>query len=344
MADKDSNDFGNFYYSAPEPSAGLDQFSINSNPSSQSSSSRNAPPSVSIDISDSFDFKSQIAHITNSTASSMADKDSNDFGNFYYSAPEPSAGLDQFSINSNPSSQSSSSRNAPPSVSIDISDSFDFKSQIAQQVASKLSTNARGFLDFYANIELIKPYFQVTEKDLLIRISQTFIPNGKSDLITKSSDLYGPTLIFFTLIAIILLAMKLSHTSVSDGTLVGTAMTACFTYWVAVSLLFYSLCYLCTVSISLFQILSIFGYSLFSVAVTLVVHCIAEGTIWDQATLFAIGISSSLSLGALFFSNSQNKKYGTVIGAVASVSHFVFILYLRVYYAHFYRAVASLHQ
>jgi len=118
-----------------------------------------------------------------------------------------------------------------------------FHTKIAQEVAGNLiqstKSQAKGFIDVYANIDLIRPYFDVDGKEVLMRLMQSLLPRPNSNILNNHADLYGPVMLVFTLISILLLGMKLSHTSVEEGTLMGTAFIICFTYWILTSLLFY---------------------------------------------------------------------------------------------------------
>eukprot|EP01103_Thecamoeba_quadrilineata_P000875 TRINITY_DN10769_c0_g1_i1.p1 TRINITY_DN10769_c0_g1~~TRINITY_DN10769_c0_g1_i1.p1 ORF type:complete len:259 (-),score=17.27 TRINITY_DN10769_c0_g1_i1:30-806(-) len=220
-----------------------------------------------------------------------------------------------------------------------------FAGQVAGQLLESTKTTARSFLDIYANIDLIRPYFDVEQKEILWRLGSSLIPRTNTDLLAKS-DLYGPVIIIFTLISVMLLGMKLSHTTIQEGTLMGTAFIICFTYWFLSSGLFYLLGYLFSIQITLLQFLSITGYGLFGVCLCLIVHCFFAGTIFDQTFLLLVGGSSSLSLGVLIFSSRQtsnqpNDKQCAFVGLLASGIQFLFLLYLKLYYATLYGAIAN---
>jgi len=219
------------------------------------------------------------------------------------------------------------------------------KTKLAQEVAGNIyestKSQAKGFLNIYANIDLIKPYFEVEVNTVLWRLFQSFIPRTTSDLLTKSADLYGPVMLIFTLISILLLGMKLSHTTVQEGTLMGTAFIICYTYWIFTSLFYYFLGYILSMKITLLQFLAITGYGLFGVCISLLVHCFLVGTLIDHLSVLFAGGLSSLSLGVLIFSNTPNKQNGAFFGIFASCIQFLFLLYLKMYYVSFYGAIAS---
>ncbi|NP_001400980.1 protein YIPF3 isoform 8 [Mus musculus] len=82
-----------------------------------------------------------------------------------------------------------------------------------------------------------------------------------------AGELYGPLMLVFTLVAILLHGMKTSDTIIREGTLMGTAIGTCFGYWLGVSSFIYFLAYLCNAQITMLQMLALLGYGLFG-------HCI----------------------------------------------------------------------
>lgn len=120
--------------------------------------------------------------------------------------------------------------------------------EVAGQMLRQAQTHAGGFLNIYSNLDLVKPYFDVELATVLRRLRASFVPSGffshhrsaSSALPTTSMDdeegespehdLYGPTMLMFTLVAILLLGMKLSNRSIQEGTLIGSAFGLCFSY------------------------------------------------------------------------------------------------------------------
>lgn len=64
-------------------------------------------------------------------------------------------------------------------------------------------------LNSYGRIDLFRPYFDVEPRQVRNRLIQSFIPRRPSQM-NVSSDMYGPTMIILTLIALLLYSMKSS--------------------------------------------------------------------------------------------------------------------------------------
>ncbi|KAI2657565.1 Protein YIPF3 [Labeo rohita] len=127
------------------------------------------------------------------------------------------------------------------------------KGQLGRQVADEVwqagKRQASKAFNLYANIDILRPYFDVE-------------PNQK-----VAGELYGPMMLVFTMVAILLHGMKTSGTVIREGTLMGTAIGTCFGYWLGVSSFIYFLAYLCNAQITMLQMLSLLGYGLFG-------HCV----------------------------------------------------------------------
>lgn len=222
----------------------------------------------------------------------------------------------------------------------------ELKTKIAAQVGRNIlettKSKATGMFNLYANVDLIRPYFNVETTDVARRLVHSLIPRPTSELTGSALDLYGPVVLVLTLVAVMLLGMKLGHRTVQEGTLLGTALVVCSTYWLLSSLFFYFLGYLFSMSITLLGFVSLIGYSLFGTCLSLLIHCFLAGTWIDHAGMLVFGGASALTLGVIFFSHTNNKKNGAVIGVLASSMHFLFLLYLKIYYASFYTALTEL--
>ena len=71
------------------------------------------------------------------------------------------------------------------------------------------------------------------------------------------SELYGPVMLVFTLVAILVYGMKSTEHIVQEGTLMGTAIGISFLYYLGTTSLFFFLSYLVNAEISLVQMLSL---------------------------------------------------------------------------------------
>uniref|UniRef100_A0A915PY45 Protein YIPF3 n=1 Tax=Setaria digitata TaxID=48799 RepID=A0A915PY45_9BILA len=99
--------------------------------------------------------------------------------------------------------------------------------KLSEMVWEASSKQVKDTLNSYGRIDLFRPYFDVEPRQVRNRLIQSFIPRKPSQM-NVSSDMYGPTMIILTLVALLLYSMKSSGYTVQDGTLIGTAMITCF--------------------------------------------------------------------------------------------------------------------
>jgi hypothetical protein len=78
--------------------------------------------------------------------------------------------------------------------------------------------------------------------------------------IITAPDLYGPAIYVFLLSIMLVLAMKVSHTTVGDGSLMGTSLFSCLFYWFGASAVLYLTSKFFGSDISLVATLSAVGY------------------------------------------------------------------------------------
>ncbi|KAH0622593.1 hypothetical protein JD844_025014 [Phrynosoma platyrhinos] len=128
-----------------------------------------------------------------------------------------------------------------------------FKGQLSRQVADEMwqagKRQASKAFNLYANIDILRPYFDVEPNQVRNR--------EENDTAKIAGELYGPLMLVFTLVAILLHGMKTSDTIIREGTLMGTAIGTCFGYWIGVSSFIYFLAYLCNAQITMVQMLSL---------------------------------------------------------------------------------------
>eukprot|EP01100_Stratorugosa_tubuloviscum_P004798 TRINITY_DN220_c0_g2_i1.p2 TRINITY_DN220_c0_g2~~TRINITY_DN220_c0_g2_i1.p2 ORF type:complete len:267 (+),score=96.72 TRINITY_DN220_c0_g2_i1:4144-4944(+) len=215
---------------------------------------------------------------------------------------------------------------------------------IVQQAAgtffNSTTEKATGYFNLYANVDLIRPYYNIEPFEVGKRLCFSLVP--QREVFHKPLDLYGPTVLVFTLIAILVLGMKLTSKTVQEGTLLGTSFALCATYWIFSSVAFALVSYLLSLGIKILDYLSVMGYALFGVCISLLSHCFFAGSWIDNLILLIFGGLSSLRIGFGFFCVASNSRQGTIVGLIASSVHFLFIVYLQLYYATFYGAVAGL--
>ncbi|XP_075719659.1 protein YIPF3 [Rhinoderma darwinii] len=146
------------------------------------------------------------------------------------------------------------------------------KGQLGRQVADEMwqagKRQASKAFNLYANIDILRPFFDVEPVQVRNRLLESMIPVRMINFPQKiAGELYGPLMLVFTMVAILLHGMKSSGTVIVEGTLMGTAIGTCFGYWLGISSLVYFIAYLCNSQITMLQSLSLLGYGLFG-------HCI----------------------------------------------------------------------
>ncbi|XP_017451817.1 protein YIPF3 isoform X1 [Rattus norvegicus] len=137
-----------------------------------------------------------------------------------------------------------------------------FKGQLSRQVADQMwqagKRQASKAFSLYANIDILRPYFDVEPAQVRSRLLESMIPIKMVNFPQKvAGELYGPLMLVFTLVAILLHGMKTSDTIIREGTLMGTAIGTCFGYWLGVSSFIYFLAYLCNAQITMLQMLAL---------------------------------------------------------------------------------------
>jgi hypothetical protein len=239
---------------------------------------------------------------------------------------------------------SSSTSSAQPNAFEGLQDKIVY--EVAGRMFQQAQTQAGGYMNLYANLELIKPYFDVELSTVLRRIKLSFVPRQSSELLTSGApDLYGPTMLVFTLVAILLLGMKLSHKTVEEGTLMGSAFGLCFSYWVMGSLGMRFAAYLCGMPLSLLEALSLSGYGLGGYCLGLVVHYLLHpiSPVLSTVALLVAGGMSAATLACVFWADlrQRNQSKAAITAGCVGAIHFLFLLYIRFFYASLYDAAAA---
>ncbi|CAH1264227.1 Hypp2917 [Branchiostoma lanceolatum] len=207
---------------------------------------------------------------------------------------------------------------------------------MAEQVWKTGSQQAKKAFNLYANIDILRPYFDVEPRKVMKRLLSTFVPSRIISIPQKvASELYGPLMIVFTLIAVLLYNMKSSGHTVREGTLMGTAFFVCFGYWWGTSALLYFIAYICNSHIAAIQVLSLTGYAL-------VAHCVVLflGTAFHSVSshsmfylMWAIfGGLSTLKMVLVYMSRTSGQTQRLVLTGTCAVLHLLFLLYLHFAY------------
>ncbi|CAF0807797.1 unnamed protein product [Adineta ricciae] len=196
-------------------------------------------------------------------------------------------------------------------------------------------TRAQQAFNLYANLDYLRPYFDVEPKDVIQRLIRSLVPRGSSREENIKPELYGPSMIAFTLAAILIYQMKLSSHSVQDGTLIGTSFLVCFGYWVGSSFAISSFSYVCNTQLSLMQILSINGYALFGHCLVLFLATFIH-TSHDHFLFYGlwlvVGGLAAIRMAMIVTSRTINPQYRVLLGLLIIFVHMAFLLYLHFAY------------
>lgn len=211
------------------------------------------------------------------------------------------------------------------------------KGQLGRQVADEVweagKRQASKAFNLYANIDILRPYFDVEPAQVRTRLLESLIPVRMISFPQKvAGELYGPLMLVFTLVAILLQGMKTSNTQIIGGTLMGTAIGTCFGYWLCVSGLVYFLAYLVNAQITMLQTLALLGYGLFG-------HCIVLFVTYNIHFHFLffflwilVGGLSTLRMVLVLLSRTVGQTPRLVLCGTVSVLHLLFLLYLHFSY------------
>ncbi|XP_045860581.1 protein YIPF3 isoform X3 [Meles meles] len=118
-----------------------------------------------------------------------------------------------------------------------------FKGQLSRQVADQMwqagKRQASRAFSLYANIDILRPYFDVEPAQVRSRLLESMIPIKMVNFPQKiAGELYGPLMLVFTLVAILLHGMKTSDTIIGYG-LFGHCIVLFVTYNIHLHALFY---------------------------------------------------------------------------------------------------------
>ncbi|KAG9275097.1 protein YIPF3 isoform X2 [Astyanax mexicanus] len=147
-----------------------------------------------------------------------------------------------------------------------------------------------------------------------------------------AGELYGPMMLVFTLVAILLHGMKTSGTVIREGTLMGTAIGTCFGYWLGSSSFIYFLAYLCNAQITMLQMLSLLGYGLFGHCVVLFITYNVHFHSLFYILWLVIGGLSTLRMVAVLISRTVGQTPRLIMCGTLAALHMLFLLYLHFAY------------
>ncbi|KAM4591152.1 protein YIPF3 isoform 1-T1 [Odontesthes bonariensis] len=211
------------------------------------------------------------------------------------------------------------------------------KGQLGRQVADEVwqagKRQASRAFNLYANIDILRPYFDVEPVQVRSRLMESLIPVRMINFPQKiAGELYGPLMLVFTLVAILLHGMKTSGTVIREGTLMGTAIGTCFGYWLGVSSFIYFLAYLVNAQITMLQMLSLLGYGLFGHCVVLLVTYNIHFHFLFYGLWLLLGGLSTLRMVAALLSRTVGQTPRLLLCGTLSLLHMSFLLYLHFSY------------
>ncbi|XP_032809914.1 protein YIPF3 [Petromyzon marinus] len=205
--------------------------------------------------------------------------------------------------------------------------------QVADQVWRAGKQQATKAFTLYANIDILRPYFDVEPMQVRNRLLESLVPVRIVKFPQKiAGELYGPLMLVFTMVAILLQGMKTSDTIIREGTLMGTAIGTCFGYWGGVSSLLYFMAYVCNAQITMVQLLSLLGYGLFGPCIVLFVTYNVHLHSLFYLLWIIIGGLSTLRLVCVLVSRTVGHTQRLVLGGTVAALHMLFLLYLHFAY------------
>ncbi|KAL3971586.1 hypothetical protein ACER0C_024935 [Sarotherodon galilaeus] len=225
----------------------------------------------------------------------------------------------------------------------DVADDGEFlgmkglKGQLGRQVADEVwqagKRQASKAFNLYANIDILRPYFDVEPVQVRNRLIESLIPVRMINFPQKiAGELYGPLMLVFTLVAILLHGMKTSGTVIREGTLMGTAIGTCFGYWLGVSAFIYFLAYLVNAQITMLQMLSLLGYGLFGPCIVLLVTYNIHFHFLFYGLWLLLGGLSTLRMVAALLSRTVGQTPRLLLCGTMALLHMLFLLYLHFNY------------
>ncbi|KAL6735646.1 hypothetical protein Aduo_006064 [Ancylostoma duodenale] len=222
-----------------------------------------------------------------------------------------------------------STSNAPPPKQDSIP--FDFQSQLGHMVWEAGSKQMKDTFKSYGRIDIFRPYFDVEPSQVRIRLLRSFVPRRPSQM-NASPDLYGPSMVVLTMVALLLFNMKSSGYVVQNGTLMGTSFFTCFGSWLALSGVLYVLCFLLGAEISMLELVSVFGYSLTSQCLVLLLTSIYH-TSHDHLFFFVLVgvccVPSAVRMGLLVCMHARIPSHRLILVGAAIGLHTMLIMYLH---------------
>merc|ERR1712137_1356706 len=217
---------------------------------------------------------------------------------------------------------------------------------LAQEMYGRGKEKAQGFLNLYANIDLIRPYFDVEPIEVAFRLLFSLLPvrnpkdqaseeddfNLDQPVSTRKPDLYGPLTLCFTLSSVLLVGLQatrpMAGTRVEEGTILGTALFMCFCFLSVSAVIIYFLAFMFNTTANFLQVLSFAGYAQFGLCVALLLSFFISSSTYHWLVSITLGSLSALSLAAKLFRRTPQRKHGVVLAIAVLVIQVGYLLYL----------------
>ena len=182
----------------------------------------------------------------------------------------------------------------------------------------------RGYVDIYAWIDGLRPFFDVETGEVWQRLKWSFHPR-KGSMLLKQYDLYTPLTLAFTLAAVLLLGMKAAHAAARlDGqsTLIGTSLGAAFTLWLLPTLGVYTASHLLpgvpAHSRRLVPLACATGYALCGVLAPLALRLLVGSSLACWGATLSVGLASAATLGRTLAATLAADEVDLVVDRAAS--------------------------
>lgn len=190
---------------------------------------------------------------------------------------------------------------------------------------------AQGWFNIYANIDFVRPYFDVNTEEVLHRILYSILPTRASPFLKpKGSDLYGPFLICLSFVAVLLMSMRLQLNSYSvRGALIGTAFTVSFSYWAFASIFIFCVGFLFNSTLTFLQAASSVGYAMFGILVSSPFSMMNGFYFWITATMVIFALLSTIRLVMTLFESCPIRRQGFLLSCVGAVIHVGFLVFVE---------------
>ena len=272
----------------------------------------------------------------------MAETPTNDGGlDFYNSEAAASVAIDMGAIESGQMQPSGSGRRdhdaadagakADPTVGFGLPQNMATSMFTTMLSGAREQVRARGVTgDVHTQIDYLRPYFDVETSEVQQRLLWAFNPR-KGERLLQEQDLYCPTLLVFTLAALLVAGMKSQERASvgAEGTLIGTALGSAFSFWAVSSLALYGAAYMLQLKLRLAQVCGLTGYALSGVCLPLLVGLSVPVAAAFYGALLTLGGCSAAALGRAFASVAESPAHTLPLAALAAGINLTATAYLH---------------